>query len=79
MSPAESHQIVDILDQVREWPPESRRILVHRILETLATEAPLASPRSVQDWIGMGAGPGVPPDDETVRRWMEEHRAEKFG
>jgi hypothetical protein len=28
---------------------------------------------------GIGAGNGPPPDDETLERWMQEHRREKFG
>ena len=28
---------------------------------------------------GMAAGAGSPPDDETVNRWIHEHRVEKHG
>ena len=28
---------------------------------------------------GVAAGNGPPPDDETVERWMNERRTEKFG
>ena len=29
--------------------------------------------------LGIASGNGPAPDDETVERWMQEHRAEKFG
>jgi len=28
---------------------------------------------------GIAAGDGAPPDDETVKRWLEEYRLEKHG
>jgi hypothetical protein len=28
---------------------------------------------------GIGAGDTSPPDDSTIERWLDEHRAEKFG
>lgn len=28
---------------------------------------------------GIAAGAGSPPDDETVNRWIQERRVEKFG
>lgn len=82
MNSMEAGQVAEILDRVKEWPPESRIVLARRILETLDYEAaPTATPtpRSVQDLIGIGAGRSTPPDDETVRRWIGEHRAEKYG
>ncbi len=38
-------------------------------------------PRGVpaKDILGIGAGNGSPPDDETVQQWMREHRTEKYG
>lgn len=82
MSPVETGPFAEILDQVRGWPPETRIVLARRILETLDVRANAARPRaarSVEDWIGMGAGPSAPPDDETLQRWVDEHRAEKYG
>lgn len=29
--------------------------------------------------LGIAAGNGSPPDDETVQRWIREHRTEKYG
>jgi hypothetical protein len=28
---------------------------------------------------GVAAGAGTVPDDDTVRRWIEEHHSEKYG
>jgi hypothetical protein len=80
MDAVETSRLVEILEQVKGWAPESRIVLARRILETLepATTRPRAKGvRSVQELIGMGAGGSPPPDDETVRRWIDEHRAEK--
>jgi hypothetical protein len=67
---------------LKTWPPESKIVLARRILETLEPATASARPRkarSVQELIGLGAGDSAPPDDETVRRWIAEHRMEKYG
>lgn len=82
MNVAETGQLADILERVKGWPPESRIVLARRILETLEsgpTTARAPGVRSVRELIGMGAGDSPPPDDETVRRWIDERRAEKYG
>jgi hypothetical protein len=75
-------QLEAILDQVKQWPPESRILLARRILETLEPAeqpTPPRTGRSVRELIGLGAGDSPPPDDETVRQWIDEHRVEKSG
>ena len=78
----DSSEITEFVNRVRSWPVESRITLVRRILETLEQPA-LArvtkSGRSVSELIGIGAGVGPPPDDETVERWIDEYRMEKYG
>jgi hypothetical protein len=32
----------------------------------------------VEQVLGIAANDRPPPDDETVKRWVEEHRAEKY-
>jgi hypothetical protein len=82
MSTVESSEIVDVLERVKTWSPPERITLARRILETLEpadTPAPPRTGRSVQELIGMGAGDSPPPDDDTVRRWIDEQRVEKYG
>jgi hypothetical protein len=82
MNTTEAAELTDVLSRVSNWSPESRIVLARRILETLegprrpARELPV---RSVQELIGLGAGDSPAPDDETVRRWIAEHRMEKYG
>jgi hypothetical protein len=82
MNAVQTRQVAEILDRVKDWPPELKIILARRILESLepaATPAPPRTGRSVRELIGMGTGDSPPPDDETVRRWIDEHRLEKSG
>jgi hypothetical protein len=82
MSTAETTELTDVLNRVKTWSPESRIVLARRILETLDGSRcpPRGLPiRSVRELIGLGAGELPPPDDETVLRWMAEHRTEKYG
>ena len=43
------------------------------------TEYPQRRGLPAADVLGIGAGTSSPPDDETVKQWMEEHRTEKYG
>jgi hypothetical protein len=82
MSIAEANELSEVLDRVKSWSPESRIVLARRILETLETAQPSTrghTARSVRELIGIGAGDSPPPDDKTVRRWIDEHRMEKYG
>jgi hypothetical protein len=82
MGTAESIEMTDVIDRVKNWLPESRIVLARRILETLECPQPGARglfARSVQELIGLGRGDSQPPDDETVRRWISERRMEKYG
>jgi hypothetical protein len=82
MSTAEATELTDVLCRVSKWSPESRIVLARRILETLERPQRPARGvrgRSVQELIGLGAGDSPAPDDETVRRWIAEHRMEKYG
>jgi hypothetical protein len=44
-------------------------------------EKPAPGPRGVpaEKVRGIAAGDGSPPDDETVGRWIQERRVEKYG
>jgi hypothetical protein len=82
MSTAEAVEMTDVLSRVKSWSPESRIALARLILETLERpQQPTRklSSRSVQELIGLGLGDSPAPDDDTVRRWIDEHRMEKYG
>jgi hypothetical protein len=40
---------------------------------------PTAQGVAAADILGIGAGNGSPPDDDTVKQWIREHRTEKYG
>ena len=72
-----------ILRQVKNWPLEWRVSLVQDILLTVvpSREGASARPREVT-WRrarGLLRTAGPAPSDEDVRRWLEEHRLEKYG
>jgi hypothetical protein len=47
----------------------------------VAPEKPALGPRGVpaEQVRGIAAGAGSPPDDDTVKRWIQERRVEKYG
>lgn len=82
MNVLETTQVAEILERVKNWPPEPKILLARRILETLDSGDSAARARrgrSVRELIGIGAGDSPPAGDQTVRRWIDEHRAEKHG
>jgi hypothetical protein len=82
MSIAEATDLTDVLDRVKTWPVESRIALVKRVLETLtpATSGPssVRRGRSAAEIIETFESDRPPPDDATVRQWIDEHRMEKY-
>jgi hypothetical protein len=81
MAIASSPDYDQVLMQVRSWPPEMRINLAQDLLRSLQAEFHIREPRGVpsERVRGMAAGEGSPPDDETVRRWLDERRQEKLG
>ncbi len=81
MSLAEADELAAVLDRVQTWPRELRITLAHRILEMVVREQPRPVPRGrpAEELIGLGAGSGPPPDDEQVKRWIDEYRMQKYG
>jgi hypothetical protein len=71
----------DVLKTVRSWEPALRLALAEELLRSLHPLAPSGGVRGVpaQQVLGLAAGAGSPPDDDTVRRWIEEYRAGKYG
>ena len=81
MSLSETTEIIELLNRVRHWPNGTRMELIRRLLE-ISHETSHTTParviRSVRELIGIGASESVPPDDETTRRWVDEHQLEKY-
>lgn len=71
----------EVLEKIRSWPPEVRLTLAEELLRSLRPVVGHNGCRGVpaEQALGIGAGKGPPPDDETVKRWMEERRMEKYG
>lgn len=84
MSTAEASELTDVLDRVKTWPPTLRITLARKILESLDKAKAPPAPAKTR---GLSAAEirrslktdRTPPDDETVERWIDEHRMEKYG
>jgi hypothetical protein len=77
MSLSESSELAEVLACVRRWPVADRFELMKRLLETLALPSPNPRGRSVEEILETDRTDKPAPDDETVREWIDEHRAEK--
>ncbi len=72
------------LARVNAWPEHYRLALMQDILRALtAADAPQAAPRKQRHGLerarALRPTDQPPPSDEEVERWLEEHRAEKYG
>jgi hypothetical protein len=76
----ERTEFEDVLSRVRGWTPEMRLSLAEQLLRSLHPAIQTAGLRGVpvEQVRGIAANDRPPPDDETVERWVEEHRAEKY-
>src|SRR2546423_15378093 len=73
-------EIEAIIESVKPWPEEDRVALAYLILRDMRTKTREPAPRqTLHRALGVARGTGSPPDDETVRKWMEEHRQRKYG
>jgi hypothetical protein len=81
MAPNLTAEYDEILARVRTWPPEQRLHLAEDLLQSLprASDADGLRGVPVEKVRGVAAGAGPVPDDDAVRRWVEEHHAEKYG
>ena len=85
MNPAQTDQIVDVVQRVQNWPPSMRLALARRILETLESppvdQLPTKLPRgpSAAEIATLFQTDKPAPDDATVQQWIEEYRMEKYG
>jgi hypothetical protein len=85
MTSTETQEVATVAQRIKAWPAAMRLALARQILETLEWPPPDSAPSLVP------RGPSAAevaarlrtdksaPDDATVRRWIEEHRLEKYG
>ncbi len=82
MSTTESSELAEVLDRVKRWSDADRFALVKGVLETLAPgevqPARVPRGRSVEEILETYQTDKPAPDDETVRRWIDEQRVEKY-
>jgi len=72
--------INEILSRVEPWPEADRVALAYQILRKMRIAPLQPAPRDTfSRALGVAAGNSPPPDDETVDRWIQEHRDEKYG
>lgn len=84
---AEADELAEVFSRVKEWSPDLRIALVKRILESLRlAESGLhdtahAPPRglSAEEARALFQADRPAPDDETIKRWIDEYRTEKYG
>jgi hypothetical protein len=69
-----------IIARVTPWPMEERVALAYEILRDMRKQTRQPAPRrTLERAIGIARGASAPPDDATVRKWVEEHRLQKHG
>ena len=70
-----------VLNVIRRWPAERRFALIKDVLNTLAPEVTFPQPRrkTLEQALGLLATDQPAPSDAEVQRWLDEHRAEKYG
>ncbi len=79
--PLQPEDFRTVVATLRNWTPEMKLLLAQELLNSLR---PLLTPDGLpgvpaKQVVGIGAGEAPPPDDETVKRWIHEHRMEKYG
>ena len=82
MSMLPQQDLTSVLEAIKSWPPPMRVSLARMILETVETPEPAPGPRqglSATEVMDLMKTDKPAPDDETVRRWIDEHLVEKHG
>ena len=77
----ERDELTKVLQRVQHWPPALRISLARHLLEGLDTGDTESQRRrcSAAEAIAAVNSRQPAPDDETVKQWVDEHRAEKYG
>jgi len=73
-------EIESIITSVKPWPEEDRVALAYLILRDMRKQTRAPAPRrTLERALGIASGNTPPPDDATVKQWIEEHRLRKYG
>ena len=69
------------LKTIRQWTNAQRYALLQDVLKTLAPEAekPRVRERTLEPALRVVPLARLPPMDEEVAQWLDEHRMEKYG
>lgn len=69
-----------VLRTVHGWPAAKRFLLIQDLLKTIEpAETPSPRPATLGQALGLLATDQPAPSDEETRRWLAEHRSEKYG
>jgi len=70
----------NIITTISSWPPEEKILLLQDILKSLKTEWPHRPARqnTLETALGLLVGNEPAPTDEEVKKWLTEHRLEKY-
>jgi hypothetical protein len=88
MGTGDATELTDVLNRVNTWPTTLRITLARKILESLdAAEVKAPASPPTRKPRGLSAVEvrtllkidRPAPDDETVKRWIDEHRMGKYG
>ena len=81
MSDVEYQEISEVVARVSSWPLAERIKFARKILETVETADERRSSRgySAAEVISLLQSRQPAPDDQSVRRWIDDHRTQKFG
>lgn len=76
---ASNADIEEVLRHVSAWPAGLRLTLARRLLDSLAPpETAKRGGYSAAEAAALVNSRQPAPDDEAVRHWLEQHRAEKY-
>jgi hypothetical protein len=70
----------NVLQMIRQWPPNRRFALVRDVINTLATDVFPSRPRrkTLKKALGLLATSRPTPSDAEIQQWLDERRMEKY-
>lgn len=71
-------QIKAILKEVETWPAHEAETLARAIAGRFGGPS-TRQMLKLEDLVGIGRGDRPAPTDDEVKRWIDEHRVEKYG